>query len=37
MAVLAWEGAPRGSDDVTAAFADAARQYGWRVGQVTTV
>ena len=37
MAVLVWEGAPRGSDDVTAAFGDEARKHDWRVSQVTTL
>ena len=37
MAVLIWEGARRGDDDVTAAFGDAARQRGWRVEDVRTV
>ena len=37
MAVLIWEGARRGDDDVTAAFGDAARQRGWRVEHVRTV
>jgi hypothetical protein len=35
-AVLVWEGAPRGSNDVTAAFGGDARRHGWRVEQVTT-
>jgi hypothetical protein len=36
LAVLAWEGAPRGDDDVTAAFGTKARERGWRVEQVLT-
>ena len=36
IAVLAWEGAPRGSDDVTAAFGEEARKRGLRVEQVKT-
>jgi hypothetical protein len=37
VAVLVWEGASRGRDDVTAAFGEAARTRGWRVEQVKTV
>src|SRR5262245_16878126 len=37
MAVVVWEGAPRGSDDLTAAFGEEARKRGLRVGQVKTV
>jgi hypothetical protein len=37
LAVLVWDGAPRGSDDITAAFGDAARERGWRVAQVSTL
>ncbi len=37
MAVLVWEGAPRGSDDVTAAFGVTARKRGLRVEQVKTL
>jgi len=36
VAVLVWEGAPRGDDDVTAAFGAEARRRGYRVEQVTT-
>jgi len=36
IAVLVWEGAPRGNDDVTAAFGTRARERGWRVEQVLT-
>jgi len=36
IAVLVWEGAPRGDDDVTAAFGTRARERGWRVEQVLT-
>jgi hypothetical protein len=37
IAVLVWEGAPRGSDDVTAAFAEEAQKRGLRVEQVKTL
>ena len=37
MAVLVWEGTPRGSDDTTAAFGQEAQQLGLRVGQVKTL
>src|SRR5262245_58903955 len=37
MAVLIWEGTPRGEDDVTAAFGAAARARGWRVADVRTL
>ena len=37
MALLVWDGAPRGTGDVTAAFGDAARTRGWRVEQVKTL
>lgn len=36
LAVLVWEGAPRGGDDVTAAFGEEARTRGLRVVEVTT-
>lgn len=36
-AVLVWEGAPRGIDDMTVAFEVEARRHGWRVEQVTTL
>jgi hypothetical protein len=37
MAVLIWEGSPRGEGDVTAAFGAAARARGWRVADVRTL
>jgi len=37
MAVLVWEGSPRGSDDTTAAFGQEAQQLGLKVGQVKTL
>lgn len=37
MAVLVWEGAPRGSDDITAAFGEEARKRGLPVAQVKTL
>jgi hypothetical protein len=37
MAVLVWDGAPRGSDDLTAAFAEEARTRGLRVAEVRTL
>jgi hypothetical protein len=37
VAVLVWEGDPRGSDDTTAAFGDEARKHGLPVLQVKTV
>jgi hypothetical protein len=37
VAVLVWEGAPQGEDDVTAAFGDQARRRGWRVEHVKTM
>jgi hypothetical protein len=37
LAVIVWDGAPRGSSDLTAAFADAARQRGLRVAEVSTL
>jgi hypothetical protein len=37
LAVLVWEGAPRGADDMTAAFAAEARRRGGRVEQVMTL
>ena len=37
LAVLVWEGAPRGGDDLTAAFGEEARARGLRVVEVTTV
>jgi hypothetical protein len=36
LAVLVWEGGPRGGDDMTAAFAEGARQHGLRVAEVLT-
>jgi hypothetical protein len=36
IAVVAWDGRPRGSEDATAAFASAARGYGWSVLEVLT-
>jgi hypothetical protein len=37
LAVLVWEGTPRGGGDLTAAFGDEARTRGWRVEQVKTL
>jgi hypothetical protein len=37
MALLIWEGAPRGADDVTAAFGHEARKRRWRVEQIKTL
>jgi len=37
VAVVAWDAVPRGSGDVTAAFAAGARQRGWRVVEVSTL
>lgn len=37
MAVLVWEGAPRGSDDTTAAFGQEAQRLGLKVGHVKTL
>jgi hypothetical protein len=37
LAVIIWDGASRGSSDLTAAFADAARQRGLRVAEVRTL
>jgi hypothetical protein len=37
MAVLVWDGTPRGSNDLTAAFAEEARTRGLRVAQVNTL
>jgi hypothetical protein len=37
MALLAWEGAPRGPDDMTAHFGAIAEQRGLRVEQVRTL
>lgn len=36
LAVVVWEGAPRGPGDLTAAFAGAARARGWPVAEVLT-
>jgi hypothetical protein len=36
IAVLVWEGAPRGDDDITAAFGEEARRRGLRLEQVKT-
>lgn len=37
MVLLVWDGAPRGAEDVTAAFGDHARTRRWRVEQVKTL
>jgi hypothetical protein len=37
LAVLVWDGTPRGHDDLTAAFAAEARSRGLRVGEVRTL
>jgi hypothetical protein len=37
VAVLVWEGAPRGADDVTAAFGEEAGKRAWRVEHVKTL
>ena len=36
LAVVVWDGAPRGDGDLTAAFAEAARARGWPVAEVLT-